>query len=76
MGARASRSIGRRRQPALADGSPTDDLLRATAVVVRYGPTIALDRIDLDLRRGEIHAVIGENGAGKSTLLRVLAGSL
>jgi ABC-type sugar transport system ATPase subunit len=60
----------------MADGLPTDDLLRATAVVVRYGPTTALDRIDLDVRRGEIHAVVGENGAGKSTLLRVLAGSL
>jgi ABC-type sugar transport system ATPase subunit len=40
----------------------------------RYGSVQALDRVDFDLRPGEIMALLGENGAGKSTLVKVLAG--
>jgi len=50
-------------------------LLSASGLSVRYGATSALDGVDFDVRRGEVHAVVGENGAGKSTLLRVLAGA-
>jgi ribose transport system ATP-binding protein len=40
-----------------------------------FGPVQVLDRVDLTLAGGEIHALMGENGAGKSTLLKILSGS-
>jgi len=55
----------------MASDSP---LLSMRNVRKRYGPTIALDGVDLEVAAGEIHAVIGENGAGKSTLMKTLCG--
>lgn len=54
----------------------TMTVLALSDVAKRFGPTIALDGVNLRLRRGEVHALIGENGAGKSTLVNILAGSL
>ena len=41
-----------------------------------FGPTAALDGVEISVAPGEIHALVGENGAGKSTLLKILAGAL
>jgi ABC-type uncharacterized transport system ATPase subunit len=49
-------------------------LVELRGIRKRFGPVVALDGADFELRAGEIHGLLGENGAGKTTLMNVLAG--
>jgi ABC-2 type transport system ATP-binding protein len=53
-----------------------DTVIEINGLVKRFGTTTALDGLDLDVRRGEVHGFLGPNGAGKSTTIRVLLGLL
>ena len=50
-------------------------VLRMTDICKYYPVVKALDHVNLELRRGEVHALLGENGAGKSTICKIIAGA-
>ncbi|HJV69883.1 multiple monosaccharide ABC transporter ATP-binding protein [Ideonella sp.] len=59
----------------MAQGDELDDtILDMRGISKRFHGVAALQNVNLTVRRGEIHAVVGENGAGKSTLMKVLSG--
>src|SRR5277367_2161511 len=58
----------------LADGG-AEIALEVKGLVKEYPGTRALDGVDIQIRRGEIHALLGENGAGKTTLIRLICGA-
>jgi simple sugar transport system ATP-binding protein len=51
-----------------------NQVVEMRGIVKRFPGVLANDHVDFDLRRGEIHALLGENGAGKSTLMNILSG--
>jgi rhamnose transport system ATP-binding protein len=52
----------------------SDNILELKDVVKTFGGVTALDGVQFQLKKGEIHAIMGENGAGKSTLIKIITG--
>ena len=82
-GASASDGSRRRKKASATNGSTPDRIdvdgppvLACQSVVKRFGGIVAVDHVDLELRKGEILGLIGHNGAGKTTLMDCISGFL
>lgn len=59
----------------IQSGANSRVVLAAEGIIKRYPGVLAVNRVNFDVRVGEVHGLIGENGAGKSTLMHILAGA-
>jgi ABC-type branched-subunit amino acid transport system ATPase component/branched-subunit amino acid ABC-type transport system permease component len=60
--------------PPAARRTVSSSVLRATGLTIRYGPVVAVESVDVEVRQGGVLGIIGSNGAGKTTLLDGLTG--
>lgn len=61
-------------QTSTSSSQQTDYIVQMLNIVKKFPGTVANDNVNFHLKRGEIHALLGENGAGKTTLMNVLYG--
>ena len=61
--------------PAAALDTPHDSVVSLNGIWKSFGGLSVLKDVSIELRRGEVHVLLGENGAGKSTLVNVMIGA-
>ncbi|HWV23514.1 MAG TPA: ABC transporter ATP-binding protein [Thermomicrobiales bacterium] len=66
--------VAQQSAPSAGTSKPNEDILRAQSVTMRFGGLVAVDSVDMAIRKGSISSVIGPNGAGKTTFFNMIAG--